>query len=287
MIDKLHRDILSGDYVPGDPREFWVYEPKPRLISALPFVDRVVQHAIFAIINPIFERTMLPQSYACREGMGVHKGAMKAQALIRKLSAGGRKLYVLKTDFSKFFHSVDRATLWDEINKKISCRGTLNMLEKFTPKHGVGIPIGNLTSQLWANVYGNLLDRFLHHKMQVRNFVRYMDDLVVFFHDKAEALKMYTEIKAFSANIMRMRFSKWSIRCVTLGVNFLGYRIFAGYKLLRRQSVVRAKRKIRRYSLKDPEKLKTFIPAWLGHAQWADSHNLITYLRRQHPCLQN
>ncbi|MEX2476036.1 RNA-directed DNA polymerase, partial [Marinobacter sp.] len=268
---------------PGRPREFWVYEPKPRPITAAPFQDRVVQHALCNVIGPIFEVGMLPQAYACRKGRGMHGGAIHTQAMMRRLAAHGETVHALKTDFSKYFYSVNRPTLWHRIEAKISCRHTLWLIEKFTPREGIGLPIGNLTSQLWANVYGTAVDRFLAQQEGVSTFVRYMDDIVVLSTDVDRLKRLRQALGDFCRDTLGLIFSKWSVTPVSAGVNFLGYRIFPRYKLLRKDSVRRAKRKIIAHTRSgDRAALRRFLAAWLGHARWADSRNLIESLARQH-----
>lgn len=282
-LAKLRREILDQSYQPGNPRVFWVYEPKPRPITAMPFPDRVVQHALCNVIGPLFERGMMPQAYACRKGRGMHSGAIHTQAMMRRLGRQGETVYALKTDFSKYFYSVDRAVLWRRIEAKISCRHTLWLIERFTPRTGLGLPIGNLTSRLWANVYGTEVDRFLAQTMGISSFVRYMDDIVVMGRSRGYLHALREWLEMFCRYALGLRFSKWSITPVSAGVNFLGYRIFPGYKLLRRDSVRRAKRKIRQHTLaRDNEALRFFLAAWMGHAQWADSHNLLRSLAAQH-----
>src|ERR1035437_304310 len=143
-LKMLSSAILDGSYRPSPPNIFFVNEPKRREISALPFADRVVQHALCNIISTIFERTFLPTSYACRRNKGTHIAAIEAQAIMRK-----GYTHWLKMDFSKYFASIDREILYVEINRKISCSATLELINTFLPKIGVGIPIGNLTSQLF------------------------------------------------------------------------------------------------------------------------------------------
>ncbi|MGM0783906.1 MAG: reverse transcriptase domain-containing protein [Pseudomonadota bacterium] len=281
-LEKLRRDILGKTYRPGRPREFWVYEPKPRPITAAPFQDRVVQHALCNVIGPIFEAGMMPQAYACRKGRGMHSGAIRTQALMRQTRRRG-DLYCLKTDFSKYFYSIDRPLLWRRIEAKISCRHTRWLIERFTPREGVGLPIGALTSQLWANVYGTEVDRFLAQTMGESRFVRYMDDLCVFGHSRSYLHALRDWLEMFCHHALGLTFSKWSVQPASRGVNFVGYRIFLTHKLLRRDSVRRAKRKIKRYTLaRDKEALRFFLAAWLGHARWADSHNLLRSLAAQH-----
>lgn len=252
-----------------------MHEPKPREISALPFVDRIAQHALCNIIEPIFNEVFLPQSYACRAGKGTHKAAVTVQALLRKTPDA----WILKTDFSKYFASIRRDILHKEIRRKISCPKTLELIEKFIPIDGIGLPIGNLTSQLAANIYGHILDRWLVHKVRILRFARYMDDVVIIGHSKEALRLLQMHMESFARMSMGLRFSHWSVQPASRGVNFCGYRIWPTHKLLRRRSVVAAKRKIAKYTkASDREKLGKFLAAWRGHAQWANAHNLLTRL---------
>ena len=269
----LSNAILDQTYEPGAYVEFKVYHPKPRNIAALPFSDRVVQHALVNVIGPIFDKTLLFMTFACRLGFGTHACMRRAQAIIRKLAAKG-SVFCLKMDFSQYFASINRAILHREIERKISCRATLNLIERFTPRTGIGLPIGNLTSQLWANVYGGIVDRFIKQDLKEKHYLRYMDDSVV-FSDCCNHLKSVKDrIKDFIAGI-GLKFSKWSIiDVVKRGLNYVGCRIWPNFKLLRRSSVIDAKRKFQ--ALKgQPDKFSRFFAAWSGHAKWANSHNLL------------
>lgn len=278
-IARLSRELSDGTYRPGKPAVFTVYEPKRRLISALPFRDRVVQHALVAVIEPVFERVFLPQSFACRAGKGTHQGAKAAQAIMRRMDQGDGAAWYLKIDFASYFASIDRATLHREVRRKVSCRKTLALLELFHPVEGVGVPIGNLTSQLCANIYGHILDRFLVHTMRQGRFLRYMDDTVIFAHSRQYLELLYYRIKWFIEAEMRMAFSHWLIAPITRGLNFLGYRIWPSHKLLRPASVARAKKKIGRYRKHGcAGQLARFLASWRGHAQWANTHNLLQRL---------
>ena len=271
-IDRLHRALADGSYTPGAPRVFVVHEPKPREISALPFVDRIAQHALCNVIEPIFDKIFVPQSYACRVGMGTHRAAVSVQALLRKTPDA----WVLKTDFSKYFASIDRQILHREIRRKISCPRTLGLIGKFIAPQGVGLPIGNLTSQLAANIYGHMLDRWLLHKVGIKQFARYMDDVVIIGRSKEAMRLLQAQMESFAAARMRLRFSHWSVQPLERGVNFCGYRIWPTHKLLRRRSVVATKRKIAKYTRAgDALRLRQFLAAWRGHARWANTHNLL------------
>ena len=278
-LRRLADDLRAGEYQPGAPNHFYVYEPKARLITALPFRDRVAQHALCNIIGPIFESTFLPRSYACRTGRGTHAGVVDLQAELRRMSLVG-PVYFLKTDFSRYFPSINRRVLHGMIRKKISCAATLKIIDTVVPPDGDGLPIGSLTSQLFANVYGNAVDRFLQQELKEAAWFRYMDDIVVLGHDQQRLHDVRISIEQFAADTLGLKFSKWSVASARRGVNFLGYRIWPTHKLLRRQSVVRARRRLR--VLRQPgreEELMRFASSWTGHAQWADAQNLLRSLQ--------
>lgn len=278
-LAELAREMRDGRYVSGEPHQFHVFDPKKRLISALPFRDRVAQQALCLVIAPIFDRALLPRAFACRPGKGTHAGVMLLQSELRRESRGG-PLCFLKTDFRSYFASIQRDVLWRLIEAKISCRATLAVVDAMVPRTGIGLPIGSLTSQIFANLYtGATLDRHLQQQLGEKLWYRYMDDLVVLGRSSAHLRAVKDSIEDYSRRELGLRFSKWSIAPVTRGVNFLGYRIWPTHKLLRRDSVVRTRRKIAAYrAAGDLERLRKFLGAWLGHARWADSANLIRSL---------
>ncbi len=275
----IQEELRDGSYSIGPYREFTIYEPKPRLISALDFKDRLVQHALCNVISPIFENGLLPYTFACRVGLGSHAGVRHVQARLRST----QHKHFLKTDFSKFFPSVNRARLHEMIYKKIRCEKTLQILREIIPTEGVGIPIGSLTSQLFANVYGNAADRFIHFDLGHKHWARYMDDIVILDCDPNRLRNSFERISEFSERDLGLRISKWQASPISRGVNFLGYRIWPTHKLLRKDSVTRAKRKIQKFiSHKDGESLQKFIASWSGHAKWADTHNLFNWMENRH-----
>lgn len=275
----MQKEILAGTWKQGDFRYFTVYEPKPRLISALDFKGRVAQHALCNIIEPIFERTLLPSTFACRKGKGTHAGVNHIQSLLRKTQAK----HFLKTDYSKFFPSINRDLLYKQIEKKISCKKTIALIEIMVPRDEIGIPIGSLTSQLFANVYGGMIDRFIQFELGAKHWARYMDDIVILSSNQYELRGWFEEIRRFSSDNMGMRISKWQVSPVSQGINFLGYRIWPRHKLLRKASVIQAKRKIVRYlKAKDEVSLRKFVASWRGHASHADTINLFNHLEQKH-----
>jgi len=268
--------MRDGTYRPGEPHEFRIFDPKERLISALPFEDRIAQQALCTVIGPIFEATLLPRSYACRIGKGTHAAAIAVQSDMRRLIRDGEPLYALKTDFSRYFASIEHGALWRLIEAKISCRATLRLIEAMLPRLGIGLPIGSLISQIFANIYAGVVDRHLSQDLGERYWYRYMDDIVVLGRSTDHLRRVRTSIEDLSREKLGLRFSKWSIQPIGRGVNFVGYRIWPTHKLLRRDSVTRARRKIRAYrAAGENERLERFLAAWLGHASWADSRNLL------------
>jgi retron-type reverse transcriptase len=276
---EVQKELQEGRYKIGEYRQFTIFEPKERLISALDFKDRLVQHATCNVVAPIFEKTLMPYTFACRTGKGTHAGVKHIQASLR--STGCK--YFLKTDFSKFFPSIDHSVLHRMIDRKISCQGTLNILREIIPQTGKGLPIGSLTSQLFANVYGGAVDRLIHFELGQRHWARYMDDVVILGDDPEQLHRIFNRIQEFSFNELGMRISKWQVSPISQGINFLGYRIWPTHKLLRKDSVIRAKRKIQRYITRDDsESLQKFLAAWSGHVQWADSNNLFNWMENRY-----
>jgi retron-type reverse transcriptase len=272
----IQQELIHQTYKIGPFRNFTIYEPKERLISAASFRDRLVQHALCNIISPIFEATLLPYTFACRVNKGTHAGVKYIQSIIRK---NPEYNYFLKTDYSKFFPSIDRQKLHLLIERKIKCKETLWLLQQIIPNTGNGIPIGSLTSQLFANVYGGIIDHYLHYALKVKHWARYMDDIVIFGKTLEELKIIKQKIVNYSLQEMNMSLSKYTINSLQKGINFLGYRIWRTHKLIRKSSVIRAKRKIKKYIInKDTEQLNLFLAAWLGHIKWANCYNLINHL---------
>lgn len=278
-LQDLAVSMRDGSYRMGAPYQFTIFDPKERLISALPFADRVAQHALCAVIGPIFEATLLPRAFACRPGKGTHAAAISLQSDMRRLTHDADPLYALKTDFSRYFASIEHAALWQLIDAKISCRATRRLIEAMLPRDGIGLPIGSLTSQIFANVYAGVVDRHLQQELGERYWYRYMDDIVVLGRSTDHLRRIRTSIEDLSREKLGLRFSKWSIQPTSRGVNFVGYRIWPTHKLLRRDSVIRARRKIKAYrAAGDHQRLEKFLAAWTGHAHWADSRNLLKSL---------
>lgn len=244
-------------------------------------VNWPAKHRVFreTLLKTMFSQIELFHLAAKSDQASRLYAAAAVQAELRRMQNKGAKTWVLKTDFSKYFYSVKRDVLHAEYRRKLSCKPTLNLLGKIVPASGVGLPIGNLTSQLSANIYGHIIDRWLAHKVGITRFFRYMDDIVVLGHSREALDLLRLGMQWFAEVRMGLKFSKWSIQPAARGINFVGYRIWPGHKLLRKDSVLRARRKINRYTrLGLTGQLDRFLASWSGHARWADSHNLMKSL---------
>lgn len=277
---KLQRELLSGTYRQGDYRNFVIHEPKRRLISAVPFRDRVVHHAICNIIEPIFEKRFIYDSYACRRGKGTHNGVERLQSFIRRFPES----YALQCDVRKYFPSVDHGVLKSIIRKKIADEKLLGLLDLVidSPEGEKGIPIGNLTSQLFANIYLNELDYFAKHALRAKFYVRYMDDFVILHPSKTCLHETKARVETFLLGTLRLNLhpTKATVSPVRVGMDFLGYRIFVNHRLARKGTVKkflrRSRHAIQLYQLGKIEfdKLAESFNSWEAYLSHADTHAL-------------
>ena len=293
---RLQEDLRTRTYRPGEYREFYIYEPKLRKISAAPYRDRVVHHALCNVIEPIFDRTFIFDSYACRKGKGTHKAVNRFTEFSRKNS------YVLKCDIKKYFPSIDHDILKSMFRRKIRDAETLWLMDLIVdssnPQERVheyfdgddllislnrkrGIPIGNLTSQFFANIHLNGFDHFVKEDLKCNYYIRYVDDFVVLDTDKARLHQVKSEIAGYLARLrLKLHEHKCQIFPVKDGTDFLGYQVFPTHRRLRPASVRRSRRRLRRLR-EDYETGKISwtdvnhsVQSWLGHVQHADTYGL-------------
>jgi retron-type reverse transcriptase len=283
----IQNHLIWKSYAPGAYKKFIVYEPKKRQIMALPFPDRVVQHALNNIVEPIFDKAFFFHSYACRKGKGMHEASINLSHWLHGLhQMHGERVYCLKADISKYFASIDHETLRRVMRKKIKCPDTLWLIDLVIAHNGgetegKGIPVGNLTSQLFANAYLGELDKFVKEGLRVRYYMRYMDDFVVLSHDKAYLRGALAMIAQFIVDDLRLQLNpKTAIFKARQGVDFVGYRHWHTHKLIRKSSIKRITRKIRLFNKQHASgKLSVChanrsIQSWLGHIGHADTHGI-------------
>jgi retron-type reverse transcriptase len=297
-ILQLERELQDKTYRPGPYRSFYIYDPKKRKISAAPFRDRVVHHALCNIIHPIFERRFIFDSYANRPGKGTHKAMDRCTQFLR---ANG---YVLKCDIVQFFPSVDllilRAilarplrdpdALWliDRILE--SGRGVLDSEytmhwfpgdDLFAAARPRGLPIGNLTSQLWANVYLNQLDQFVKRELKCRHYLRYVDDFLLFHDDKRQLHAWKQDIAHFLEGLRLLLHPAKSVAFpARVGVDYLGFRHFVTHRRIRRENARRFVKRLRRQrdayraGLISLEDVGISLRSWIAHASHGDTYHL-------------
>ena len=292
----LQEELLAKNYCPGPYRTFHVYEPKKRLISAAPYRDRVVHHALTSILEPIFERSLVFDTYACRKGKGTHAAVRRCQHYARRFQ------YVLKADIRKFFPSMDHEILKGLIARKIKDRDVLWLMRRiidqsnpqetivqwfpgddlFTPsEHRRGIPIGNQTSQFFANVYLDPLDHLVRDGLGMGGYVRYVDDFLVFSDDKKRLGELRRQIDEYLVRLrIRLHPTKTVVFPTREGIRFLGYRVFPTHRLLAKENVRRFCRRVRRLQrlyaggLISAGEIRQRIVSWSGHARQADTYLL-------------
>jgi len=258
----LRREILSGTYVLQPYRQFMVFEPKPRWIYAPAFRDTVVQHAIYREIYPIFDRTFISSSYACRKGYGTHRASDYIQQALR---AYDPYLYTLKLDVRKFFYSIDRDILKGLIERKIKDQRLVEMILRFSQSDTpYGIPIGNLLSQILALIYLNPVDHFVKRNLQVRHYVRYVDDMVLVGLTRPQCLDYRDRISQFLKDQLHLELSRSTIQRIRCGVNFVGYRTWGRHRFIRKYSLYKFRRAVRDGNWKT-------VASILGHAKYTTS----------------
>jgi retron-type reverse transcriptase len=301
---RLHEELAAKTYRPGPYRTFTLYEPKQRLISAAPYRDRVVHHALTNVLEPLFERGFSPDSYACRKGKGTHAAVDRCQHHARHFR------YVLKADVQKFFPSLDHALLKGLVARRVKDPGVLWLVgliidhsnaqedvpqwfpgdDLFTPgERRRGLPLGNQTSQFLANVYLDPLDHFVQDRLRAGAYVRYVDDFLVFGNDKARLAAVRDQVAAFLAGLrLRLHPDKSVIFPVRQGIRFLGYRVFPTHRLLVPENVWRFRRRLRRlqgrYARNEIalDHARRRVASWIGHALRADTYRLRERLFGEH-----
>ncbi len=301
----IQRELCEGTYRPGAYRHFHITDPKPRKISAAPFRDRVVHHALVQILEPIFERSFVYDSYACRVGKGTHRAIRRARGYLRSHA------YVLETDIVRFFPSVDHAVLMTAVARRIADARVLDLIrvilasggEEHSEKAEVGffpgddlfamarprgLPIGNLTSQFFANVLLDRIDHFIKETLRVPGYVRYADDFVLFGNDKKDLWHWHDAMAHELAELrLRLHPHKTHVRPSAKGVTFLGWQISADGMRLSQQSVRRFSRRLRRLAWQrkrgeiSVEEVRSSVRAWLAHAAHGNSLGIARRLLRK------
>lgn len=241
-LARIRESLVQKTYTPSPYKTKMIYEPKKRIIYILPFdPDRIVHHALMQVVEPIWTKLFIADSYACIRKRGIHAGSRRTMEFVR------RNKYCLKMDISKFYPSVDHDIMFGIIQRKIKCADTLDLFRKIIycgVPDGKNVPIGNYTSQWMGNLYLNELDIFVKQTLRVKDYIRYCDDFCLFIDDKAALGRMAREIEVFLADRLALKLSKCDLFPVNRGVDFLGYRHFPGHILLRKSTSIRIRRRL-------------------------------------------
>ena len=282
----LRSELSFHSYEPKRLVHFIIREPKTRKISKSDFRDRIVHHALCNIIEPILEKSFIFDSFANRIGKGTLKAIKRFDYFKRKASKNNTiTRYILKVDIQKYFENIDHEILISVIKKKIADNRVVWLIRKILANHAPqskGIPLGNLTSQFFANVYLNGLDWFVKSILKAKYYIRYVDDFVILESDK-EKLEFYKgQIDEFLKTKLKLQLHKGKSRIFKLGnsINFLGFRVFYFYKLLKKSNLRKMKNMLQileeRYSNGkiDYDVIYDFIEGWVAYAKNADTYKL-------------
>ncbi|QQS44889.1 MAG: RNA-directed DNA polymerase [Acidobacteriota bacterium] len=297
---QLQRELETRTYRPGAYKTFEIVEPKRRLISAAPYRDRVVHHALCNVIVPIFEKSFIRDSYANREGFGTHR------ALRRFTEFARSSRYVLQCDIRKYFPSIDHEILKTIVRRKIKCRETLWLIETiidasnpqeeveayfdgddlFTPmERRRGLPIGNLTSQFFANVYLNGFDHFVKERIGAKKYVRYVDDFALFSDDHEFLFDARSRIEQYLTTLrLQIHPVKSQLFETRHGANYMGFRIFHDRIRVRTENLRRSRQRLRdlqkSYAMGeiDVEDVTQSIRSWIAHLEHGDTWNLRSHV---------
>lgn len=296
----LQAELEEGHWRPGPYRLFTVYERKPRLIAAAPFRDRVVHHALMNVIEPPLDRRFIYDCYACRQNKGVHAAVDRYQGWAR------RHVYVLKMDIEKYFPSIDRQRLLDKLGARIKDQRVMALLNTVidgaptgeAPLHWYpgddlltplerprGIPIGNLTSQFFANLYLDDFDHWMKEVQRVGTYLRYVDDMVALDDDKARLAELRAAVREkLAGDRLRLHPDKAHISPARDGLNLLGYVVFPEFRRLRADNVRRFGHRLRNFARAYGDgrmywqDIDPCVQSWIGHARHADTEGLRTHI---------
>ncbi len=286
-IINLKNNLENKTYRLGKYFSFKVFEPKERTIQALPYQDRIVhQWYVEEFIKPYIIPRFINTTFACLDNKGTHAAVNEVERQMRIFKRNYGDFWILKCDIKKFFYNINPCILFNIMKKYITDKDLL-FLTQILIFNGpvdcsqIGIPIGNYTSQFFANIYLNELDQYVKRTLKIKNYTRYMDDFILILKNKEECKKVKKQIENFLADTLKLELNdKSRYYPYKMGVNFCGYRIFTTHRLLRLSSKKKVKKNIKKWNLKyTNNKLNLNLTmqqlnSWLGHVQHCNSYNL-------------
>ena len=281
---RLEEELRNCTYKHSGYTKFKIHQPKERVIMASEYMDRVVhQWYVQHFIKPYFVPQFINTTYACIEGRGMHKASKDVQKAMRSAKANWKNYYILKMDITKYFHNIDKRILWNILKRKIKDRKLLWLTREIllSTEGMLGLPLGNYTSQMFANIYLNELDQYVKHELKCKYYYRYMDDMVILCENKESAKHILYNVIIFLQEKLKLTLnSKTRIFKDIQGVNFCGYKINEKRMKIRHTSKCRMKRKLKRYTMQLKEgkitlpEIQRSIAGWLSYVKHADSYNL-------------
>jgi retron-type reverse transcriptase len=282
-IVSLHDDLVAKSYRHAPYNAFKINDPKLRDIHKAAVRDRLLHHVIYRKLYPFFDKTFITDSYSCRVGKGTHKALDRFRDFAGKVSKNHtRTAWVLKCDIRKFFASIDQKILISILKKYIFDKNVINLLRRiigsfYSIKDGVGLPLGNLTSQLLVNIYMNRFDRFMKHKLKTKYYIRYADDFVILSRDRMYLKGLIPLISNFLEDSLKLRLhpTKVFIKTFASGVDFLGWVHFSDHRILRTSAKKRMMRNIRKNGRKSES-----VQSYLGLIQHGNSYKLTKEISR-------
>src|SRR3989344_5655219 len=276
----LRAELVLHVYHPQPLTTFVIRDPKTRVISKSSFRDRIVHHALVSLLEPIFDKSFIFDSYANRKGKGTLKAWQRFNVFKRKRDVR----CVLKADIAHYFDEVSHEKLLEIIGRTIKDNEVLWLIKIILGNHnivaGKGMPLGNLTSQFFANVYLNELDQFVKHQLRIRWYIRYVDDFVIFGSEKALLKRCQVAISCFLRDRLRLRLheGKSKVRMIQQGIAFLGLRIFWYHCLLRKVNIRKMFSRLDGYKIDYGKKFVLYdqvynsFEGWSGYAKHADTY---------------
>ncbi len=275
-LELLRSELLDESYQPKPLRTFIVREPKTRKIRKSYFRDRVVHHAICNILEPIFDKWFIYDSFANRKGKGTLNAIKRFDKFKNKVSKNNIiNCYVLKADIKHYFNEVNHTILINILRNKIRDEQLISLILKVLKNHSeeIGMPLGNMTSQFFANVYLNELDQFIKKDLKAKYYIRYVDDFVI-LHNNKYILENYKEkINTFLKEELKLELHKNKSKILMLkrGIPFLGFRHFQYHRLLRKANILTMRKKI---AQDDYEIICNYLEGWIAYAKQANTYNL-------------
>lgn len=272
QLFSLHRQLNIGEYHPDPYHHFRITDPKPRRISKPSVRDRLLHQAIYRVLYPLYDQTFIFDSYSCRKGKGTHAAFARLVQLCRKVSRNyTQPCWALKWDIRKFFDSISHDRLLELLKRSLDDTRLLRLLEQtirsFEISPGRGLPLGNLTSQLFVNIYLDPLDKFVVHHLKAPQYLRYADDCLLIGSNPSELIGMLIEVNRFLRSQLSLALHPQKISLCKLywGIDFVGYVALPHYELPRRRTIERIFRRAERLALEDPDRLAATLPSYLGY----------------------